>query len=344
MSNNNVPFTPQNLYFTLGEFILSWLNIISYHRKLYPPESFNANELTSFGIIVPMSRHPNVIKWQKDLVAEILELLVDVQQKTSINRFSDKILDSQDDDDDIEISNKNDRSITINRIKSVSLIIFKNLFPKKNTKGFNPSIDPIPIEKFTIDLSQIHIPSNDDLTKQIDATNTLNWSMVYEEFRSAVMDLLAKLRIANDSDPADLGPQKPENDPFDQFSGSFGSSLESSAKGGIKAHSLPATENINQISSSAITTDSQKNRTVLDNYDIELSYDVYLETHKDLSITNYSQDWMLDTKQQLVNKSDQTHRNPAVANDSQGMKVQFRSIKGVEVGPLEFHQWYEKVV
>lgn len=150
------PATPNNLYHTLGEYIKTWMNIIFYERELYPRESFSVRSYSSFGIAVPVNRHPNVIQYQDGLVESVLESLIKAQEKASENSSSSDIM--------------------INRIKSISIVIFKN---------GNAS------ERFVIDLSELKLFGYGNLDNEIQG---VEWVRVYEEFKSSIYDLLSELR------------------------------------------------------------------------------------------------------------------------------------------------------
>ncbi|CDR42720.1 CYFA0S10e01508g1_1 [Cyberlindnera fabianii] len=70
----DLPLTPNNFYFTFQEFVITWLNIITYERHLYPTEAFEHRN--SFNIRVPYNRHPRVQKWQTQLISDVMDDLV----------------------------------------------------------------------------------------------------------------------------------------------------------------------------------------------------------------------------------------------------------------------------
>lgn len=147
---NNLVLTPQNIYLSLAELIKAWLNIIIYERNIYPKESFNVNSTTSFGIVVPLNRHPDVIQWQDEFIENFLGVFLGQEA---------------------------------NRIKQISLVIFDQL-----------ALETVPVERYVIDVSSIMIVGSDRLNVELEATNELNWQLVYDQMKSLIFNLLSVIR------------------------------------------------------------------------------------------------------------------------------------------------------
>lgn len=69
--DDSLPLTPNNLYFTFQQFLVTWINIITKERSIYPEESYEFRN--SFNLQCPYNRHPDVTKWNDDLISDIMD-------------------------------------------------------------------------------------------------------------------------------------------------------------------------------------------------------------------------------------------------------------------------------
>lgn len=183
--NEELPLTLRNLYITFAEFFKVWLNIICYERELYPRESFRLGSVTSFGLTVPINRHPDVIVWQNGLIESLL-----------LNFLL------EDDEEDSESPLR--RKKAINKVKEISLVIFE----QEEVDSHDNNNNRRPEERFVIDLSKLKaVSGSSEMTNRTIAD--LSWILVYEGFKGLVYDILTNLRDVPNHKQADDNSCKP---------------------------------------------------------------------------------------------------------------------------------------
>lgn len=96
--DGSLPLTPNNLYFTFQQFLVTWINIITKERSIYPEESYEFRN--SFNLQCPYNRHPDVTKWNDDLIGDIMDdlcfkkiklislIIFDKETEETIERYS----------------------------------------------------------------------------------------------------------------------------------------------------------------------------------------------------------------------------------------------------------------
>lgn len=233
---------------------------------------------------MPVNRHPDVIGWQDQFISDILDTVIHQQPRSSISRMDlqreeegsnnddlNIIEEEHDDDSDFGANDDHEEGkygdllsinpkVVINRLKSLSLVIFDT---------GNKRDQRVPIERFVIDLSELKIVNPENLDKEFQRTDDLNWELVYEQFKSLIFDLLSNLRKTATSPNSSKAKLDKSNDNSNHLA----------------------------LSSTGTPSSSSGHNHLQENPDPErFTYDVFLETDKNMSITNYDLEnkWILD--------------------------------------------------